>query len=88
MCFIDREGSRYRAELQQCMVICREQVNNGIVSIVKISHIVVCQNMNYTFIGIHQSDNAMVSGVGDLLAKTFPHEKEGSGKVVYTDRQC
>lgn len=76
MCFIHRESSRYSADVKQCVVICMVQEHDGIVSFVTIAYIVVSQNINYTFMPILQSDNAMVSCVGDLLAPSFPHENE------------
>lgn len=55
----------------------------SIVSIVTIPHIVVCENMNYTFMAILQSDNAMLSCVEDLLVPTFLCENEKN--LTYAD---
>lgn len=62
--------------MKQCVVICMVKEHDGIVSFVTIAYIVVSQNINYTFMAILQSDNAMVSCVRDLLAPSFPHENE------------
>ncbi len=70
MCFIHR---RYRPQVPQCFVISRAQEHDGIGSIVTILYIVVCQTINYTFVTIPQSDNAMVSCVWYLSALTFSH---------------
>lgn len=61
---------------QKCNNVSLSQEHSGIVSIVTIPHIVVCQNMNYTFMAILQPDNAILSCVEDLFTPTFPRESE------------